>query len=309
MFRLLPGKITRFFHPIAASRNLCANRFSISCFANRPNYSGKSAYLAQIALISVLAQVGSCVPAKQAQLIIFTNINCRVTNFDSLTSRQSSFFSDASQVSAMLIQTEGRALNLIDEFGKGTAEVSGMSLLASTLGHLLGLDETRVVTLCATHFYEILREPFLPLSNPRLRVFSMEVLTRPTRQTIQSERGSLRSRPSNPRRSSETPNDTTAEGEERVLSSASGAVDPFGNVVRTYRLLPGSICEQARAIQCALEAGVVKRVLERAAHIRSAMVDGKVENSVPAPAGNARMMNFARFFRAFLSSDADNEAI
>lgn len=258
---------------------------------SRPNYSGKSAYLSQVALIVILAQIGSCVPAKRASLTILETILSQVSNYESVSQGQSSFFMDASEVARMLQNALGRSLNLIDEFGKGTLEADGMALFAATIRYMLRTSVCNATfTVCATHFTEVLSEPILPLSNPRLLLFSMEVMT-----SIEGHRklvgGFLNAADNEAGRSHakgdpiEGPSLTRGDRNERHR------IDDFlGNCVRTYRLLSGSVCQESRALQCALEAGVPKFILQHAAHVSAAISgSGVVENAVETASNNERI--------------------
>ncbi|ODM16931.1 hypothetical protein SI65_07896 [Aspergillus cristatus] len=138
-----------------------------------PNYSGKSVYMKQVALIIYLAQVGSFVPAESAEVGITDNIMVKMNTQESVSKIQSTFMNDLQQVSLALKQVTSRSLLLIDEFGKGTLENDGIGLACGILEHLLSLRETPKV-IAATHFHEIFENDFLR-SRPRLQLGHMEV--------------------------------------------------------------------------------------------------------------------------------------
>ncbi|RAK97016.1 MutS family protein MSH5 [Aspergillus ibericus CBS 121593] len=125
-----------------------------------PNYSGKSVYMKQVALIAYLAQVGSFVPAESAELGIIDKILVKTNTQDSVSQIQSTFMNDLQQISFDLKQMTGHSLLLIDEFGKGTNENDGIGLACGVLEHLLNLEDPPKV-IAATHFHEILENGFL----------------------------------------------------------------------------------------------------------------------------------------------------
>lgn len=215
----------------------------------RPNYSGKSVYISQIALIVILAQLGAGVPARNAKLPLLYEINAKMGTYESVSLKQSSFFIDAANIATMLRANSQRCLNLIDEFGKGTAERTGMALLNASIHELwrTGLEKQNL-TFCTTHFLDIVRERFLPIKDIRMNVFSMEVIEQDFEGKIYTA----------------TEPQGTGASNINQLQTSSGAA------VRTYRVLRGSIASESRALQCALEAGVPKRILRRAAHIAAA---------------------------------------
>ncbi|KAJ5682222.1 DNA mismatch repair protein MutS core [Penicillium macrosclerotiorum] len=138
-----------------------------------PNYSGKSVYMKQVALIVYLAQIGSFIPAEEAELGITDKILTKMNTQESVSKIQSTFMSDLQQMSLCLKQATGRSLVLIDEFGKGTNESDGIGLACGILEHLLCLEDAPKV-IAATHFHEIFENDFLP-SRSRLQLGHMEV--------------------------------------------------------------------------------------------------------------------------------------
>ncbi|KAJ5491216.1 hypothetical protein N7539_002783 [Penicillium diatomitis] len=138
-----------------------------------PNYSGKSVYMKQVALIVFLAQIGSFVPAEKAELGITDKILTRVNRQESVSNVQSTFMGDLQEISLCLKQATGQSLVLIDEFGKGTNEADGIGLVCGVLEHLLEL-ESRPKVIAATHFHEIFENDFLSL-RPGLQLGHMEV--------------------------------------------------------------------------------------------------------------------------------------
>ncbi|KAG2415426.1 hypothetical protein HFD88_006617 [Aspergillus terreus] len=140
---------------------------------DRPNFSGKSVYMKQVALITYLAQLGSFVPADNAEIGITDKILVKSNSEDSVSQIQSTFMNDLQQVSFDLRQATSRSLLIIDEFGKGTNESDGVGLACGILNYLLQCEEAPKV-IASTHLHEILENGFLQLG-PRLQLGHMEV--------------------------------------------------------------------------------------------------------------------------------------
>lgn len=139
-----------------------------------PNYSGKSVYLKQIALIVYLAHVGSFVPAKEAQIALTDQIQTRIQTEDSISLHLSSFYLDCTQVAMMLRASTQQSLLIIDEFGKGTIASNGMALLSATLLTLLERKDKMPTVFCSTHMYDILTGGIVSENNKQVSIMSME---------------------------------------------------------------------------------------------------------------------------------------
>jgi len=126
------------------------------------NYSGKSIYLKQVALIVYLTHIGSYVPADAARIGLTDKLLTRVATRESVSKPQSAFLIDLQQISLALNLATPCSLLVIDEFGKGTAAVDGAGLAAGVLTHLLDLGDRAPKVLAATHFHEIFEAGFLP---------------------------------------------------------------------------------------------------------------------------------------------------
>ncbi|EGC33574.1 hypothetical protein DICPUDRAFT_88710 [Dictyostelium purpureum] len=118
-----------------------------------PNQSGKSIYIKQVALIVFLAQIGSFVPASKATISIFDKIYTRITSRESNSVSESSFMIDCKQISLMTRFSTNKSLFIIDEYGKGTNPLDGISLLYGFIVFLLSKETTTKTFIC-THFYE-----------------------------------------------------------------------------------------------------------------------------------------------------------
>lgn len=126
-----------------------------------PNYSGKSVYLKQNALIVYLAHIGSFVPAEHATIGLTDKILTRIATRETVSRSQSAFMIDLQQVALSMTLATRRSLIVIDEFGKGTNAVDGAGLACGVFEYLLNLGVERPKVLGATHFHEIFENGFL----------------------------------------------------------------------------------------------------------------------------------------------------
>ena len=120
-----------------------------------PNMAGKSTYLRQIALLAVLAQAGSFVPAKRLRLGIVDRIFARVGASDDLARGRSTFMTEMVETAAILHQAGARALVVLDEIGRGTATFDGLAIAWAVAEHLHEANRCRAVF--ATHYHELTR--------------------------------------------------------------------------------------------------------------------------------------------------------
>ncbi len=118
-----------------------------------PNMAGKSTFLRQNALIAVLAQMGSFVPARAAHIGVIDRLFSRVGAADDLARGHSTFMVEMVETAAILNQAGERALVILDEIGRGTATFDGLSIAWATIEHLH--ESNRCRTLFATHFHEM----------------------------------------------------------------------------------------------------------------------------------------------------------
>ncbi|KAL3711741.1 hypothetical protein TMatcc_000433 [Talaromyces marneffei ATCC 18224] len=139
-----------------------------------PNFSGKSVYMKQVALIVYLAHIGSYVPALNAEIGITDKILTRISTPETVSKIQSTFTLDLQQISLLLKFSTRRSLIIIDEFGKGTDLNDGAGLACGIFEYLLSLGGERPKVLAATHFHEIFENRFLP-ERPSLGFGHMEV--------------------------------------------------------------------------------------------------------------------------------------
>jgi DNA mismatch repair protein MutS len=118
-----------------------------------PNMAGKSTFLRQNALIAVLAQMGSFVPARRAKIGVVDRLFSRVGAADDLARGRSTFMVEMVETAAILNQASARSLVILDEIGRGTATFDGLSIAWATIEHLHEANRCRA--LFATHFHEL----------------------------------------------------------------------------------------------------------------------------------------------------------
>jgi len=135
-----------------------------------PNMAGKSTFLRQNALIAVMAQVGSYVPAARAHIGVVDQVFSRVGASDDLAHGRSTFMMEMVETAAILNRATDRSLVILDEIGRGTATYDGLSIAWATLEHLHEVSRSR--TLFATHYHELTA---LTATLPRLANATMRV--------------------------------------------------------------------------------------------------------------------------------------
>ncbi|MDR1971068.1 MAG: DNA mismatch repair protein MutS [Treponema sp.] len=136
-----------------------------------PNMAGKSTYLRAAALTVLMAQMGSFVPAREAELGVADRIYCRVGAQDNLARGESTFLSEMNETAYILNTATERSLVIMDEVGRGTSTRDGLSIAWAVCEELL--DRVRCRTLFATHYHELSL-----IVHPRMVNRSMEVLNR-----------------------------------------------------------------------------------------------------------------------------------
>ncbi|XP_023007701.1 DNA mismatch repair protein MSH5 isoform X4 [Cucurbita maxima] len=148
-----------------------------------PNYSGKSIYIKQVALIVFLSHIGSFVPADAATVGLTDRIFCAMGS-KHMTAEQSTFMIDLLQVGMMLRQATCQSLCLIDEFGKGTLTEDGIGLLGGTIDHFASSNDSPKVLVC-THLTELINESLLPMCK-RIKFYNMSMI-RPDNDCTENE--------------------------------------------------------------------------------------------------------------------------
>lgn len=137
-----------------------------------PNMAGKSALLRQTALIVLMAQMGSFVPASHAEIGLIDKVFTRVGASDNLSKGESTFMVEMTETASILNNLSDRSLVLMDEIGRGTSTYDGISIAWSIVEHLHNSGKTKAKTLFATHYHELnqLADDF-----PRIKNFNVSV--------------------------------------------------------------------------------------------------------------------------------------
>ncbi|HEX9025908.1 MAG TPA: DNA mismatch repair protein MutS [Clostridium sp.] len=128
-----------------------------------PNMAGKSTYMRQVALITLMAQIGSFVPASSANISICDKIFTRIGASDDLAGGKSTFMVEMWEVSNILKNATSKSLVLLDEVGRGTSTYDGLSIAWSVIEYITANEKLRCKTLFATHYHELVKlEGILP---------------------------------------------------------------------------------------------------------------------------------------------------
>jgi DNA mismatch repair protein MutS len=151
-------------HPVieqALHTAFIPNDAKLDCGSNRliiltgPNMAGKSTYMRQVALITIMAQMGSFVPAKSASIGLVDRIFTRVGAFDDLTRGQSTFMVEMIELGNILNTATGKSLIILDEIGRGTSTYDGLSIAWSVAEYINNQNKIGAKTLFATHYHNL----------------------------------------------------------------------------------------------------------------------------------------------------------
>lgn len=138
-----------------------------------PNMAGKSTYMRQTALLVLMAQIGSFIPAREAQICPVDRIFTRIGASDDLASGQSTFMVEMNEVAQILTYATKKSLVILDEIGRGTSTFDGMSIARAVIEYIQ--DKIGAKTLFATHYHELTD---LEAYNPKIKNYSVAVKER-----------------------------------------------------------------------------------------------------------------------------------
>lgn len=138
-----------------------------------PNMAGKSSWLRQVALVALLAQIGSFVPAGRAEIGVVDRIFTRIGAQDDIATGQSTFMVEMLETANILHHATPRSLVVLDEIGRGTSTYDGLAIARAVVEHLHNAPRLSCRTLFATHYHELTE---LEQILPRVKTFRMEVL-------------------------------------------------------------------------------------------------------------------------------------
>jgi DNA mismatch repair protein MutS len=137
-----------------------------------PNMAGKSTYLRQVAIIILMAQMGSFVPASEARIGLVDRIFTRIGALDNIMRGQSTFMVEMMETARILQQATSRSLVILDEIGRGTSTFDGLSIAWAVVEHLHDHRLLRPRTLFATHYHELTE---LALTKERVKNYNVAV--------------------------------------------------------------------------------------------------------------------------------------
>ncbi|KPU44848.1 DNA mismatch repair protein MutS [Oxobacter pfennigii] len=147
--RTLPNNM---FVPNDTNLDILNNRVSI---ITGPNMAGKSTYMRQVALLVIMAQVGSFIPASSASIGVVDRVFTRIGASDDLSSGQSTFMVEMSEVANILNNSTNKSLILLDEVGRGTSTYDGLSIAWAVIEYISSQSKIGAKTLFATHYHEL----------------------------------------------------------------------------------------------------------------------------------------------------------
>ncbi|SGY37587.1 BQ5605_C003g01840 [Microbotryum silenes-dioicae] len=223
-----------------------ARRDSSVMVVTGANFSGKSVYLKQMAIITFMAHLGSFVPCEQATIGLTDRLLTRVSTRESIARGSSAFMIDCQQISYALRNATPRSLLLLDEFGKGTESNDGAGLFCATLQHLVDRGPQAPRTLAATHFHSVFANDLLS-DKSRIGFSHMQIIVNDSTVTT--------SRPNSVKGVRITGRGTSSSG-----STCSA------EVTYLFKVMPG-LSLNSHAAACASLFGVDDRTIERAIQV------------------------------------------
>ncbi|KAK4514100.1 RNA pol II transcription cofactor [Mucor velutinosus] len=202
------------------------------------NFSGKSVYLKQVALLTYMAHVGSFVPAERATIGITDKLFTRIQTSETVLKPQSAFAFDLQQINRALQNATCQSLVIIDEFGKGTDIADGSALFCSALGYFLSKGDQCPKVIASTHFHDLVCKNILSVQDG-ITLSQTEIMS----QNMQNQ-------------------DNNKEGLHLELVPGKES-----EVVFLYRIVPSNGDSKSHGLWCASIAGFPAHTIERAAYL------------------------------------------
>ena len=141
--------------PFVPNDTLLDGRENLVAIITGPNMAGKSTYMRQVALITLMAQVGCFVPASAAEIGVVDAVFTRVGASDDLSAGKSTFMVEMSEVAYILDNATKQSLLILDEIGRGTSTFDGMSIARAVIEYIADPKKLGAKTLFATHYHEL----------------------------------------------------------------------------------------------------------------------------------------------------------
>ena len=212
------------------------------CIITGPNMAGKSTYMRQVALIVLMAQMGSFVPAKAAKIGLVDRVFTRIGASDDLASGQSTFMVEMAEVASILKYATSRSLLILDEIGRGTSTYDGMAIARAVLEYAASPRKLGAKTLFATHYHEL---STIEQELPNVKNYNIAVKKRGEQMIF------LR----------------------KIVPGA--ADDSYGVEVAKLAGLPGTVVSRAREILAELEqeGGVQRIIVDKAPEDQLSLLD------------------------------------
>ncbi|RCH88492.1 MutS protein msh5 [Rhizopus azygosporus] len=228
------------------------------------NFSGKSVYLKQVALITYMAHIGSFVPAQETIIGITDRIYTRIQTLETILKPQSAFAYDLQQLKKALHNSTSRSLVIIDEFGKGTESTDGASLFCSVLGYFLSMTDNCPKVLASTHFHDVISQNILSIQD-RITLSQTEILYQELSEI---------------------------EGEPKK-----------DEAVFLYRIVPGNSYLSSFGIWCAGIAGLPISIVERALLLSEKYAKGDEIDRIESTEEHKHFEDLEFIARTFVTSD------
>ncbi|KAI8373882.1 muts domain V-domain-containing protein [Blakeslea trispora] len=236
------GKLFDFYHSNQAQSlslqqdSILSDRVNSVQIVTGANFSGKSVYLKQIALIVYMAHIGSFVPAESAMIGIVDKLFTRIQTSETVAKPQSAFGYDLQQLNRALYNATSHSLVIIDEFGRGTDCSDGAALFCAVIGYFLSRETKCPKIVASTHFHDLITKDLLSMTDG-ITLSQTKVLSQPIKDGSDGDVGD--------------------------------------EVVFLYEIIPGNGYCSSYGTWCATIAGLPSHTIQRAIEFSNTLVKGK----------------------------------